>query len=165
MKKYKDIISIIGIVLGVILIRSFIVTPVIVNGTSMYPTLDDSEMLLLKKYDHSYDRFDIIVFNYNNDYLVKRIIGLPGENVKYIDNELYINGEKIKDVELDTKTKDFTLNELGYETIPENYYFVLGDNRNNSTDSRIIGLVNENDIIGITNFSLLPIKSFGKIDK
>lgn len=165
MKKYKDLIVMGIIILSVILIRSFVVTPVVVNGESMYPTLDDNEMLLLKKYDHSYDRFDIIVFNYKNEYLVKRIIGLPGEHVKYVNNELFINGEKINDIKLDTKTKNFDLNNLGYEKIPDNYYFVLGDNRNNSTDSRIIGLISEKDIVGITNFSLFPIKNFGKIDK
>ena len=85
------------IVIVVALIRTFIITPVQVEGMSMYSTLDDKEILLLKKYDKSYDRFDVVVFNYNNTKLIKRVVGLPGDTVKYKDNKLYINGKYIKE--------------------------------------------------------------------
>lgn len=164
MKFLKEVIPYIVIIVVVVLIRTFIITPVQVDGNSMYPTLDDNEILILKKYDKSYERFDIVVFKYNKSKLVKRIIGLPGEKVSYKDNELYINGEKMEDVKLETKTSDFTLEDLGYTIIPEGYYLVLGDNRNNSIDSRRIGLVSEHDIEGTTTFSIFPFNKFGFID-
>lgn len=164
MKFIKEIIPYIIVVLVAILIRTFIVTPVQVDGESMYPTLDNNEILLLKKYDHSYERFDIVVFDYNRSKLVKRIIGLPGDYVEYKDNELYINNEKI-DFELDAYTYDFNLSELGFKQIPEDYYLVLGDNRTNSIDSRRIGLIPKDSILGTTTFSIFPFDKFGKIEK
>lgn len=163
MKFIKEIIPYIIVVLVAILIRTFIVTPVQVDGESMYPTLDNNEILLLKKYDHSYGRFDIVVFAYNNSKLVKRIIGLPGDYVEYKDNELYINNKKI-DFELDAYTYDFELSELGFKEIPEGYYFVLGDNRTNSIDSRRIGLIPKENILGTTTFSIFPFDKFGRIE-
>lgn len=150
----KNILSYGLILIAVIIIRTFIVTPVMVNGDSMYSTLKDNQLLLLKKYDHSFERGEIIVFNYNNSKLVKRVIGMPGETIKYEDGNLYINDNLIED-EFSKITKDYE-----YEgTIPENHYFVLGDNRNYSLDSRIIGPIKKDDIVGATSFSLWPIKT------
>lgn len=164
MKKFiKELIPYVVIVIVVVLIRTFIVTPVQVDGESMYPTLLDNQLLLLKKYDHSYERFDIVVFKYNDSKLVKRVIGLPGETISYKDNTLYINNKKIDNISLDSYTYDFDLSELGFDTIPEGYYFVLGDNRTNSLDSRAIGLIPEDSILGVTNFSIFPFKRFGII--
>lgn len=162
MKFLKEIIPYIIVVVVAIIIRTFIVTPVQVDGESMYPTLYDNEILLLKKYDHSYERFDIVVFDYNNSKLVKRIIGLPGEYVEYKNNELYINNKKI-DFKLDAYTYDFDLSELGFKQIPEDYYLVLGDNRTNSIDSRRIGLIPKENILGTTTFSIFPFDKFGSI--
>lgn len=155
------------IVIVVALIRTFIITPVQVEGMSMYSTLDDKEILLLKKYDKSYDRFDVVVFNYNNTKLIKRVVGLPGDTVKYKDNKLYINGKYIKEEFLknNQETYDFSLEDLGYETLPDGYYFVMGDNRTNSTDSRVIGLVSAEDIEGTTNFVIFPLNKFGNFNK
>ena len=161
MKYIKELLPYIIVVLLALIIRTFIITPVQVDGNSMYPTLLDNEILLLKKYDKSYDRFDIVVFKYNNSRLVKRIIGLPGEYVEYQNNELYIDGEKIDNISFDAYTYDFNLSELGYNIIPDDYYLVLGDNRTNSVDSRMIGLINKKDILGTTNFSVFPFKTFG----
>ena len=163
MKFIKEIIPYVVVVLVAILIRTFIVTPVQVDGESMYPTLNNNQILLLKKYDHSFERFDIVVFNYNNSKLVKRIIGLSGEYVEYKNNELYINNEKI-DFKLDAYTYDFKLSELGYKQIPEDYYLVLGDNRTNSLDSRRIGLIPKDSILGTTTFSIFPLTKFGQIE-
>lgn len=159
MKIIKQIIPYVIIFITVVLIRTFIVTPVVVSGSSMDDTLKDGEILLLNKFDHSYNRYDIIVFDYDNSKLVKRIIGLPGEHIKYEDGTLYINGVETID-NFAYKTTNFDLKYLGYDVIPEGYYFVLGDNRTKSSDSRMIGLVNVEDIKGTTTFSLWPI---GKI--
>lgn len=164
MKFIREIIPYLIIVLLAIIIRTFIVTPVQVDGESMYPTLYNNEILLLKKYDKNYERFEIVVFKYNNSKLVKRVIGLPGETVSYKNNELYINGEKVEDVDLDVYTSDFDLSDLGYKVIPDDYYFVLGDNRINSIDSRRIGLISKDDILGTTSFAIFPFNKFGHID-
>ena len=163
-KIFKDIIPYIIIVISVILFRSYIITPIEVEGTSMYSSLDDGEILLLKKYDKNYKRFDVIVFSNGKDRLIKRIIGLPGETLKYKGNKLYINEKYIKEPFLknNQKTYDFSLEDLGYEQIPEGYYFVLGDNRTNSTDSRIIGPVSSKQISGKTDFVIFPFTKFGK---
>lgn len=158
MKIFKAALPYIIILVTVVTIRTFIVTPVMVSGSSMEETLHDGNILLLKKYDKKYSRFDVIVFNYDNSKLVKRVIGLPGDYLKYKDGNLYINGELVED-EFAGITSDYDLYYMGIEFIPEGYYFVLGDNRGKSSDSRYIGLISEKDILGTTNFSLWPIKS------
>ena len=139
-------------------------TPVIVNGSSMEPTLKDNQLLILKKYDKKYERYDIVVFNYDKEKLIKRVIGLPGEYVEYKDSTLYIDGKKVND-EFARNTNDFILEELGNIIIPEGKYLVMGDNRYNSSDSRSIGLIDSKDLLGTTNFRLFPFNSFGKIEK
>lgn len=163
MKFLKECIPYIVIILIVVLIRTFIVTPVFVNGTSMVPTLQHNEVLLLKKYDHSYLRFDIVVLKYNGEKLVKRVVGLPGEHIKYENNVLYVDGKVVEESFLDDHTSDFDIVSLGVTKIPDDYYFVMGDNRNNSTDSRSIGLVSKKQIVGTTNFALFPFNKFGSI--
>ena len=121
----------------------------------------NNQLLLLKKYDKKISRFDIVVIKVNGNKLVKRVIGLPGEHIEYKDNKLYVNGTYVKEDFIDTTTKDFDTVIFGNNSIPDNYYFVLGDNRNNSVDSRIIGLINKNEIIGTTNFSIFPFTRFG----
>ncbi len=164
MKIFKELVPYIIIVLVVVLIRSFIITPVRVNGDSMNENLQDGEILLLEKYDKDFERFDIVVLNYNNEKLVKRVIGLPGETIEYRDNILYIDGKKIEEKFIAEDTQDFKLEYLGYAEIPKGYYFVVGDNRDNSLDSRIIGLVSKEDIDGKAIFRIFPFKKFGSIE-
>lgn len=163
MKLVKELIPYIIIIIVVVLVRSFIITPVKVDGPSMEKTLYDGDILLLEKYDKDYERFDVVVLKYNNDKLVKRVIGLPGDRVEYKHDTLYINGEEIEESFINEKTENFSLKELGYNVIPEGYYFVVGDNRNNSLDSRYIGLIKKDDIEGKVIFRIFPFKSFGKI--
>ena len=153
------------IVVVVVLFRTYIATPVRVDGDSMKDTLHNNDILILNKLDKSYKRFDIVVVKYNNTKLVKRIIGLPGENISYKDNELYINNKKYKDIET-SRTNDYTLEELyALEKIPDNYYFVMGDNRGNSLDSRDyrVGLIKKEDIVGVTIFRLFPFHKIGAV--
>ena len=161
MKLFKEILPYLIIIVIVVIIRTFIITPVRVNGDSMKPILVDKEIVLLKKYDKNYKRFDIVVFNDKRGHLIKRIVGLPGETLYYSNNKLFVNGKYIKEDFLgpNEETYDYELEEV----IPEGYYFVMGDNRDNSTDSRIIGLVSEEDILGTTSFVLYPFNRFGNI--
>lgn len=162
---FKELLPYVIIILVVVLIRTFIMTPIRVDGSSMYPTLEDGEILILKKYDKSYERFDVVVFDYNGSRLIKRVVGLPGETVEYKNNKFYVNGKKVtENFDRSSDTMDFKLEDIECEKIPKGKYFVMGDNRNNSTDSRIIGLVDEKDIKGSTNLSIFPFDKIGTIN-
>ncbi|MBR3229481.1 MAG: signal peptidase I [Bacilli bacterium] len=166
MNKIKEIIPYLVIIIVVVLIRTFVITPIRVDGLSMYSTLNDGDILLLEKYDKAFKRFDIVVFTNGEDRLIKRVIGLPGDKIEYKNNKLYINGKYKKEKFLtnNQKTFDFSLEDIGYKKIPKDYYFVLGDNRTNSTDSRILGLIKKEKIQGKANFTVLPLSKFGRID-
>ena len=153
-KIFKELIPYFVIIIAIVLIRTYIITPVRVDGRSMNPTLENNEILILKKFDKKYERFEIIVFKNNNDKLVKRIIGLPGETVEIKDNKLYINGEYVEETFKHLDTPDYKLDGV----IPEDMYFVLGDNRTNSLDSRYIGLISKDNIEGTIDLSIYPFK-------
>lgn len=129
----------------------------------MVPTLNENDILVLNKMNRKYKRFDIVVVKYNGSRLVKRVIGLPGETVEYKNSKLYVNGKYIKEDFISVETNDFSLEELGESKIPKGSYFVVGDNRGNSMDSRMIGLIPEKKILGTTSFTLFPFNRFGKI--
>ena len=104
-------------------------------------------------------RFDIVVIKYGNEHIIKRVIGLPGEIVKYRNGLLYVNGKNIKEPFIDQKTADFSTTTLIKDGIvPSDTYFVLGDNRNDSYDSRYIGFIKKDNIMGKTNLILFPFK-------
>lgn len=165
MNKFKEILPYIIVIVAVILLRQFIITPIQVVGTSMNPNLVDGELMLLNKITYKFndiERFDIVVVDYDTEPLIKRVIGLPGEKVEYKDNKLYINDKLVKEnFKTNGKTDDYSITKEGYKTIPENMYFVVGDNRINSADSRIIGLIDKDIIIGKANFVLFPFNKFG----
>lgn len=166
-KIFKEAIPYIVIVIIVILIRTFIATPVRVNGDSMKSYLKEGEVLILNKMDKSYDRFDIVVINSNGTKIIKRIIGLPGESIEYKDCKLYIDDKEMKDFISSCSTEDFSLEGLyNYAIIPEGYYFVMGDNRKNSSDSRDyrVGLIAKSQIEGTTSIRLYPFNRLGKLD-
>ena len=170
----KDILSYILIIIAVILIRTLVITLVKVDGSSMNPTLNDKDILILKKYDKNIERFDIVVIKYDNLKLVKRVIGLPGEKIKITSTKIgnntssiiYINGEKLEENYGKEKIRPEYIG-LAKEEIKlaDDEYFVIGDNRNDSSDSRIIGPIKRNQIVGITTTRLFPLSKFGKIDK
>lgn len=162
MEWMKKILPYIGIIIIVVLIRTFIITPVRVDGESMYPTLKNNDIIMLKKYDKKYQYGDIVILKYRNTRLVKRIIGVPKDHVKVKNKKLYINGKKVNDP-YSNITNDFLLEDFGYSKIPDDYYFVMGDNRTNSADSRAIGLIKKSDILGITNFRIFPFNHIGTI--
>lgn len=167
MGKYKELLSYVVIIVVVVLIRTFIATPVIVDGDSMLPNLKDNQIMILYKLPKELKRFDIVVAEHTvegtKESLVKRVIGLPGEDVEYKDNKLYINDEVVSEDFIIEETADFNLASLGYLEIPDGHYFVVGDNRDDSLDSRILGLIPEEDIEGKIVFSLFPFSTFGFI--
>lgn len=157
MKKIlKELVPYIVILVVVVLIRIFIVTPIIVDGDSMSPTLTDDEMMLLNKLG-SIERNDIVVINNEEGYIIKRVIALPGESIECRDGVIYINDEKYDD-NFASKTDDFVKQFLN-----DDEYFVMGDNRLVSMDSRIFGAVTKEEILGTTNFVIYPFNKFGKI--
>ena len=98
------------------------------------------------------ERFDIVVIETGDTYIIKRVIGLPGETIKYQDGKLYINGKKMKD----PYYKNENTSDFESVKIPENHYYVLGDNRSDSIDSRIIGPVSLDNIKGTTKLVIFP---------
>lgn len=94
--------------------------------------------------------------------LVKRVIGVPGDSIEIVDGKLYINMKKVDDP-YSSITADFSLLQLGYTEVPEGYYFVMGDNRKASSDSRMIGLIKKSDILGTASFRIFPFNSFGLV--
>lgn len=160
MKFLKELYPYIIIIVVVVLIRTFIVTPIRVNGDSMVPTLESKEIMILKKYDQSFDRFDIVVVDKSveGSNLIKRVIGLPNEKIKCKDGNIYINGKKIDDVYGFGTTEDFL--EI---TLKDNEYFVMGDNREVSLDSRSFGAVFDYELKGTTNLVIFPFSKIGKV--
>lgn len=166
-KVLKEILSYALIVVLVILIKKYIFSPIKVNGDSMYPTLHDNDIMILNEigyYLNRVERFDIVVVDTGNDKIIKRVIGLPGETVKFKDNKLYINDKEVEEKFEHAITHNFELSEIDVEVIPEGYYFVVGDNRKDSLDSRTIGLISKKQIMGKTNFTIFPFTRFGSVD-
>jgi len=163
MEKMKELIPYILIVLIVVLIRTFIATPIKVNGTSMYDTLNHKDTMILNKIDvkiNKLERFDIVVIETGDTYIIKRVIGLPGETIKYQNGKLYINGKSVKD----PYYKNDNTSDFESVKIPKNHYYVLGDNRTDSIDSRIIGPVSLESIKGTTKLIIFPFRNFGIVD-
>ena len=160
MKRIKELIPYLIIILVVISIRTFIITPIIVQGESMVPTLDGREIMILKKYDTTYERFDIVVVNKSveGDNLIKRVIGLPGETIRYKNGKLYINGKIIDDKYAYGNTGNFQEITLG-----EDEYFLMGDNREISLDSRSLGIIKKSEIEGTVGIILFPFNKFGTV--
>ena len=156
MKIIQEISTYILIAIIVILIRMFIISPVRVDGISMVPTLSNGDFVLVEKFDKSLNRFDIVVLNNDSKKLIKRVVGLPGEKIEYKNNILYIDDKVVEETfGKGSSTGDFSITQLGVKRIPNDYYLVMGDNRELSMDSRMIGLIKKSDIEGkaIFNFN------------
>ena len=159
MKYVKEYLPYVIIIIAVILIRAFIITPVRVQGPSMNNTLENGDILLLYKLG-KINRFDVVVLQEEDDkeVIIKRVIGMPGETISIVDDVIYINGEKLEENYSIGNTGDYKVTTLGSDE-----YFLLGDNRTVSKDSRIIGPVKKKDIKGKTIFRLYPFKKIGTI--
>jgi signal peptidase I len=161
--------SILGAFVIAFIIRSFFFTPIVVDGESMNPTLQDKDRMVVTKIGEP-KRFDIVVFHApDGSNYIKRVIGLPGDSIEYKNDVLYINGKVYNEPYLEkykkrlnggTLTYSFTLKEtaVGSDTVPKDSLFVMGDNRRQSNDSRDIGAIPMEKVIGTTNVVYYPIK-------
>lgn len=139
-----------------------------VSGSSMENTLSDGDNLIVDKITYRFSdpkRYDIIVFPYQyeeNTYFIKRIIGLPGETVQIVDGIIYIDGEALQESYGREVMKNSGL-AADPVTLGEDEYFVLGDNRNDSTDSRdpSVGKIKRNQIIGRAWVRIWPLSKIG----
>ena len=160
MKIIRELIPYVAIIALIIIVRIYIITPVRVDGSSMDKTLNDGDILLLYKMT-KIDRFDIVVLDeeYDDEIIIKRIIGLPGETIEIKDNKIYINDIEMPDDYAYGDTSDYEKT-----TLADDEYFILGDNRLISKDSRYFGPVKKDEIMGEAVFRLWPFKSFGLLD-
>ncbi|CAM3948448.1 signal peptidase I [Catellicoccus marimammalium] len=182
------------IILIVVLLRTFVFSPMKISGHSMDPTLHDGERVISVKLA-KVKRFDIVTLKApddpDKDY-VKRVIGLPGDTIKMQNDTLYINGKKYNEPYLDDFkklmkkgtlasqyepmfqpevenakhfTENFSLQTLastkGAIKVPKDTYFVMGDNRLISKDSRMLGFIPKKNILGVVEFVYWPLKDIG----
>lgn len=154
-------------VVAAVLITIFVANHTTVEGSSMEPCLHNKDELIVEKISYltgEPERFDVVVFKYNeNKKYIKRIIGLPGETVRIEEGKIYINDRAVFDQYGNGEMTDGGIAEETM-TLGEDEYFVLGDNRGASQDSREIGAVKEDQIIGKAWLRVVPFDSFGMIE-
>ncbi len=130
----------------------FLYQPVEVQGTSMLPGLQDQERIFINKFVYKFEdiqRDDVVVFHYPMDptkSYIKRVIGVPGDRIRIVDGQVYVNGKPLSEPYVPAQY--FDVRSMGETTIPANSYFVLGDHRSMSNDSRDFGAVNREYIYG-----------------
>lgn len=176
-KTVMAILEFVIICLGITFVFRFIIMPVKVDGSSMYPTLCDGDLAFMSRLDlnsKQIKRFDIVTINCKQlgNVIIKRVIGLPGERITYKNDRLYVDGKYIEEKYFDNKhvkdvknrynisyfTNDFEI------TVGDNEIFVLGDNRINSLDSRDLGCFKTNDIISKKGIILFPFNHMKGLD-
>ncbi len=178
------VLTILVAVVAALLIRSFIFEPVRVDGSSMDDTLANGEIMFVSKYDYSStwitlpwqsneakenapritlfgnpQRFDVVICRYpgrGDTNFVKRVVGLPGDTIELKDGWLYVNGEKYDEPYVSDEYRSGRLNTFGPYTVPEGKYFVMGDHRNNSNDSRSVGPIERSMIVGHVQQVVFP---------
>ncbi len=183
------VVVIVGAVLIAFLIRGFLVQAFFIPTGSMNETLIEGDRVLVNKMSFrigDIDRQDIVVFNNPGvtnptsttneipgsvtagdqeiDHLIKRVIGLPGEKLEFKGNQVFIDGELLNEpyLEPSLSDQDFAIGTNSSTiVIPEGHYYMMGDNRNNSADSRVIGAIEEKEIIGKAFFRFWPVDRIG----
>ena len=158
----------ISVALAVILIV-FIYQPVKVEGTSMMPGLTDQERIFVNKYEYrlganNIHRGDLVVFHYPKDpreSYIKRVVGLPGDTVQIVRGDVYVNSRKLDEPYVLDEYRD--RDSMDPQTVPAGDYFVLGDHRNSSSDSRSWGFVGRDGIYGKAVLVYWPFEKIGPV--
>ena len=174
------ILTILVAVVVALVIRTFIFEPVQVDGHSMDDTLADHEVMFVSKLGYcSFDwiggrvaafgdpkRFDVVICHYpgrGSTNFVKRVVGIPGDTIAIVDGYLYVNGERYDEPYINDEYRTGHLSYYPETTLGEGQYFVMGDHRNNSNDSRSIGPIDRTMIVGHVVKVVLPFSSFRDI--
>jgi len=160
----RDLLIAVGLALVIII---FLYQPVKVEGTSMAPLLSDQERIFINKFVYRFEpieRGDVVVFWYPLDRtksFIKRVIALPGETVEIRQGIVYVDGQEIKEPYVPPQYED--LSDYGPVRVPPNMYFVMGDHRISSNDSRVFGPVPSRFIYGRAVFAYWPVDHFGSL--
>ena len=160
----RDLLIAIGLALVIIV---FLYQPVKVEGTSMAPLLSDQERIFINKFVYRFEpiqRGDVVVFWYPLDRtksFIKRVVGLPGETVEIRQGTVYVNGTIVPEPYVPPQYED--LSDLGLVRVPKGSYFVMGDHRISSNDSRVFGPVADRFIYGRAVFAYWPVDHFGSL--
>jgi signal peptidase I len=160
----RDLAVALGLALVIII---FLYQPVKVEGTSMAPLLSDQERIFINKFVYRFEpieRGDVVVFWYPLDRsksFIKRVVGLPDDMVEIREGQVYVNGRFLPEPYVPPESAD--LGTLSATRIPKGEYFVMGDHRTSSNDSRIFGPVPRNFIYGKAVFAYWPVEHFGSI--
>lgn len=159
MKKFfKELLPYLIIILVVVVLRSYVITPVTVDGPSMQTTLYTNDVMLLYKFNkNNVKRYDIVVVKHGSDRLIKRLIGMPGDTIKCVGGIIYLNNEPADNYGYGNNF-DFEAVKLSNDE-----YFVIGDNREDSFDSRYFGPINKDQMMGNVNFIFFPFNRFGTV--
>lgn len=161
----RDLLIAIGLALVIIV---FLYQPVKVEGTSMAPLLSDQERIFINKFVYRFEpiqRGDVVVFWYPLDRtksFIKRVVGLPGETVEIRQGVVYVNGKAVAEPYVPPQYED--LSDFGPVTVPDDKYFVMGDHRISSNDSRVFGPVASRFIYGRAVFAYWPVDHFGSLE-
>jgi len=161
---YDWIAAVVVALIAIVLVLTYILRVVGVDGDSMVPTLLDGDRLLLTYAEAKYDQGDIVVIDrYNNEPLIKRVIAVGGDTIEIVDTQVYVNNVMLVEPYINGTTIARDMNKK--VVVPSGYVFVMGDNRTVSKDSRMneIGLISEKDIVGRARWCIWPPTSFGSI--
>lgn len=157
-------------VLAALLISGFIISHTKIPTGSMMYTINPGDHLIVSRLQYYYrnpKRGEIIVFEQKMDKLIKRVIGLPGETINIVDGNVYINDQKLEENYLINKNTTYLFSDSDIVfpyTIPENMYFVMGDNRENSLDSRYFGPIHRSKIIAKSGLRIYPFSQTGMVE-
>lgn len=164
---WKDWLLAIGVALVLaVIIRTLIAEPTAVSGKSMSQTLQAGDKVMVNKFVYLISepkRGDVVIFQTEEGHdLIKRVVGLPGDQIEAKEGKVFVNGKELSEPYLDNhiKTSDFDLTK-----VPEGQYFVLGDNRSESADSRLLGTIPKSDMIGRASWIYWPLSRFGSVNK
>ena len=161
----RDIFLAVAIAIFIVI---FVIQPVKVEGTSMQPRLVDQERIFVNRFIYRFEdihRGDVVVFWYprdTNKSFIKRVVAVPGDMVEIRRGMLYINGIKVEEPYLKPEFRDYE--SFSRSVVPPDHYFVLGDHRNSSNDSRMWGFVPRNLIYGKAIFRYWPVSRLGLVE-